>query len=278
MTGQIGTPGWTAPEVFKSSSYGPEVDVYSYAILLAECSSGEKPFAGMDAMQIAFATVYRNKRPELAPTLPPAVAKLVRTCWDSDPTKRPSFATIVDQLRRMRREATAPGNARRGSANPKERAAGPRAALASAEQQRRGTAADVSARAAALPPRRRDAPARPLRQSTRELRAEQPNADRRAVSEVRRRVPVPLAGSAANRASQPSPVTVKSTRSARELVSGQLATANGFAPVAAARSMGARNSAAADASAAHAAQPTIARPIPLPASARQASTLPAPAL
>ncbi len=67
MTGQIGTPGWTAPEVYKSSSYDHKVDVYSFGIFLAEIVAGEKPFAGMDAMQIAFATVYRNKRPSCRP-------------------------------------------------------------------------------------------------------------------------------------------------------------------------------------------------------------------
>ena len=71
MTGQIGTPGWTAPEVYKHNSYNHKVDVYSFAVVLAEGLSCEKPYAGMDAMQIAFATVYRNKRPNLPSSTPP---------------------------------------------------------------------------------------------------------------------------------------------------------------------------------------------------------------
>ena len=65
MTGQVGTPGWTAPEVFRHQTYDHKVDVYSFGIVLAECLSREKPYAGMDAMQAIFATVYRNKRPAL---------------------------------------------------------------------------------------------------------------------------------------------------------------------------------------------------------------------
>ena len=42
MTGQVGTPGWTAPEVFKHNSYNHKVDVYSFGVVLAECLSVEK--------------------------------------------------------------------------------------------------------------------------------------------------------------------------------------------------------------------------------------------
>ena len=41
MTGQVGTPGWTAPEVYKHNSYNHKVDVYSFAVVLAECLSCE---------------------------------------------------------------------------------------------------------------------------------------------------------------------------------------------------------------------------------------------
>lgn len=103
MTGQVGTPGWTAPEVYKHNSYNHKVDVYSFAVVLAECLSCEKPYAGMDAMQIAFATVYRNKRPSLPPSAPPPLEKLIKCCWDSEPKKRPPFSRIIDQLRAIER-------------------------------------------------------------------------------------------------------------------------------------------------------------------------------
>ena len=103
MTGQVGTPGWTAPEVYKHNSYNHKVDVYSFAVVLAECLSCEKPYAGMDAMQIAFATVYRNKRPTLPSTVPTPLEKLIKACWDQDPKKRPQFTRIIEQLRAIER-------------------------------------------------------------------------------------------------------------------------------------------------------------------------------
>ena len=99
----MGTPGWTAPEVYKHNSYNHKVDVYSFAVVLAECLSCEKPYAGMDAMQIAFATVYRNKRPTLPANAPTALEKLIKLCWDQDPKKRPPFSRILEQLRAIER-------------------------------------------------------------------------------------------------------------------------------------------------------------------------------
>lgn len=103
MTGQIGTPGWTAPEVFKYGSYDQKVDVYSFGIVLAECLTCSKLYAGMDAMQIAFATVYRNRRPTLPAWTPPALAGLIKLSWDADPKRRPVFPKIIEQLQALKR-------------------------------------------------------------------------------------------------------------------------------------------------------------------------------
>lgn len=36
-----------------------QVDMYSYGVVLSELVTGEKPYAGLTQMQIAFATVYQ---------------------------------------------------------------------------------------------------------------------------------------------------------------------------------------------------------------------------
>ena len=101
------------------------MDVYSYGVLLAECLSSERPYAGMDAMQIAFATVYRNKRPNLPSSIPQPLEKLVKVCWEADPKKRPPFSRILDSLRAIERtmERSSAGGA--ASAGPSR--AGPSA-------------------------------------------------------------------------------------------------------------------------------------------------------
>jgi hypothetical protein len=42
-----------------------QVDMYSYGVVLSEMVTGEKPYAGLNQMQIAFATVYQGQRPNL---------------------------------------------------------------------------------------------------------------------------------------------------------------------------------------------------------------------
>ena len=119
MTGQVGTPGWTAPEVFRHQTYDHKVDVYSFGIVLAECLSREKPYAGMDAMQAIFATVYRNKRPALPEGTPPPLEKLIKACWDAEPKKRPPMNKVLDTLRALERaaaRAAQPAGVRRAQA------------------------------------------------------------------------------------------------------------------------------------------------------------------
>lgn len=59
MSGVLGTPGWTAPEIFKQEKYNEKVDIYSFAVVVSELVSGGKPYSGLNPMQIAFATVYQ---------------------------------------------------------------------------------------------------------------------------------------------------------------------------------------------------------------------------
>ena len=44
FTRQVGTPNWMAPEILQTDEYGPEVDVYSYAMVLSELLTYNPPF------------------------------------------------------------------------------------------------------------------------------------------------------------------------------------------------------------------------------------------
>ena len=148
MTGQVGTPGWTAPEVFRHQTYDHKVDVYSFGIVLAECLSREKPYAGMDAMQAIFATVYRNKRPALPEGTPPPLEKLIKACWDAEPKKRPPMNKVLDTLRALERaaaRAAQPAGVRRaqaggGTSSPAGTAAPSRQARSRCARARRAAA------------------------------------------------------------------------------------------------------------------------------------------
>jgi Protein tyrosine and serine/threonine kinase len=49
-------------------------------------------------------SVDRGERLAIPPTCPPDYAKLINMCWETDPSVRPPFSTILVTLERMRSE------------------------------------------------------------------------------------------------------------------------------------------------------------------------------
>lgn len=108
MTKGIGTLLWMAPELFTSErhTYGPKVDVYSFAIIMWEIATRREPW---DELSM---TSYLNMYAELGdaldagrrPAIPnellspnhAAYITTMRKCWDQTPEKRPKFSQIVE--------------------------------------------------------------------------------------------------------------------------------------------------------------------------------------
>ena len=101
MTGHCGSSHWMAPEVVEGGSYTELADVYSFAINLWELWSRKVPYEGMQPIQIVHAVVHQQKRPPVPADCPPAVAALMRACWQQDPSTRPHFGTIIARLSAM---------------------------------------------------------------------------------------------------------------------------------------------------------------------------------
>ncbi|KAG5876182.1 hypothetical protein JTB14_032390 [Gonioctena quinquepunctata] len=96
MTNNKGSAAWMAPEVFTSSHYTEKCDVFSWGIILWEVTSRRKPFynQGGTAFSIMWA-VHKGKRPPLLRNCPPPIEKLMTSCWDHDPSKRPGMDEIA---------------------------------------------------------------------------------------------------------------------------------------------------------------------------------------
>ena len=97
-TRRIGTPAWTAPEMFAGASYSNKVDVYSYGMLLYEMITGERPFKKRNGVEIMKAVVERQERPPMPIHAPYQLKQLIQICWNSNPAKRPSFETIYEMF------------------------------------------------------------------------------------------------------------------------------------------------------------------------------------
>ena len=71
-------------------------DVYSFAMLLYEVVAGRVPFGDDNFEFFVEQRVTNGDRPSLPDTVPASFAKLIRSCWHADPTKRPSFEEVCE--------------------------------------------------------------------------------------------------------------------------------------------------------------------------------------
>ncbi|CAL8112583.1 unnamed protein product [Orchesella dallaii] len=91
---------WLALESLKNLQFSTASDVWSYAILLWEIFTlGEQPYPGVSSLTNNF---ILNLEQGLRPTLPPFstsdIYNMMSSCWDEDPTRRPSFVILKTRL------------------------------------------------------------------------------------------------------------------------------------------------------------------------------------
>ncbi|KXZ44071.1 hypothetical protein GPECTOR_74g685 [Gonium pectorale] len=82
----------------------PEVgtDIWAFGVILWEMLSGERPWGGLLAVQIACAIKVSGRRlplESLPPErCPPKLRALLTACWEQDPSRRPAAAEVVKTL------------------------------------------------------------------------------------------------------------------------------------------------------------------------------------
>jgi eukaryotic-like serine/threonine-protein kinase len=110
----VGTLAYMAPEQAEGRPAGPEADVYSLALMLYECWSGENPHRRASPAATARAIGART-RPlrRLRPDLPRELSAEIDACLAPRPSHRPSLeqlgTTIEDSLDQLA-EQTRPGH------------------------------------------------------------------------------------------------------------------------------------------------------------------------
>ncbi len=121
----VGTPGFMSPEQLTGKPIGPASDVFSLGAVLAFTATGSGPFGTGSGHALSFRVVYEE--PDLH-QLPPVLRPLVARCLDKQPDRRPTVATLLEQLAEAAAEeargAEAVGEAAAGEAAVGEAAAG----------------------------------------------------------------------------------------------------------------------------------------------------------
>ena len=99
-SGMKDLPTYLAPEVIQLNEYTKKADVYSFAMIVYEIVTLEKPFKDLiNTNQICSEIVYKSKRPEFIKKVDDCYRKLIESCWSQDPNERPTFDDIVQLIK-----------------------------------------------------------------------------------------------------------------------------------------------------------------------------------
>jgi mitogen-activated protein kinase kinase kinase 7 len=106
MTGGVGTPYWTAPEVLEGKHYTEQADMYSLGVVLSELDTGKVPYwdavtkdgVKLKPFQILQDVMTGTLSPTFADDCPPRIRRLGAACLSLDPLERPSAHELVKEL------------------------------------------------------------------------------------------------------------------------------------------------------------------------------------
>ncbi|XP_047321960.1 uncharacterized protein LOC124925883 [Impatiens glandulifera] len=101
--GVRGTLPWMAPELMNGSSnlVSEKVDVFSFAIVMWELLTGEEPYADLHYGAIIGGILSNTLRPAVPESCDLEWRWLMERCWSAEPSERPSFTDIANELRSM---------------------------------------------------------------------------------------------------------------------------------------------------------------------------------
>ncbi|MCK2217900.1 serine/threonine protein kinase [Actinomadura sp. ATCC 31491] len=120
MTGTfLGTPGYTAPEIFADEQVDSPADVHAWAATVAFAATGRPTFGRGTAEAQMYAVL--NGQADLK-GVPVELLPLVRAALNREPGKRPTAALLADRLSRLVKATSAP-EAEPGADAPEEASA-----------------------------------------------------------------------------------------------------------------------------------------------------------
>jgi len=99
LSGNTGSLRYMAPEVAKGEPYNTSADIYSFAILLWQIYSLEKPFEDYNVKMHRELVIHGNQRPPINPRWPEKLSNLISSAWSTNLSERPTVYKIMHVLR-----------------------------------------------------------------------------------------------------------------------------------------------------------------------------------
>ncbi|KAG0622173.1 hypothetical protein M758_3G077100 [Ceratodon purpureus] len=105
LTRNTGTTVYGAPEIFEKEkklrerSFPPKADVWSFGMTCSEILTGEVPFDAESRPTLHTRIIKNGLRPSLPEACPEYLQFCIRSCWELQPQKRPSFYDMCRMLR-----------------------------------------------------------------------------------------------------------------------------------------------------------------------------------
>ncbi|EJK52069.1 hypothetical protein THAOC_28697, partial [Thalassiosira oceanica] len=100
LTGNTGSLRFMAPEVALNKPYGFSADIYSFGLTLWQMLKTEVPFDTISRRNVFVnLVVKKGARPKVDKSWGGPLGDLIKTCWHSDLTKRPTATQCVSTLR-----------------------------------------------------------------------------------------------------------------------------------------------------------------------------------
>ncbi len=104
-TSQVRTRRGMAPELWDvdhdlgqtAHGYSAKADIYSFAITCSEILTGKFPFMDVRPSEL-HSNIMAGNRPMLPVDIGEKLSDLIRDCWNSDPTRRPTSTEICARL------------------------------------------------------------------------------------------------------------------------------------------------------------------------------------
>ncbi|GBC06280.1 hypothetical protein RclHR1_06730006 [Rhizophagus clarus] len=93
-----GVVPYMAPEVLRKKPYTPASDIYSFSIIMWEFTSGIPPFNDKAHDHQLIYDICKGERPEIKKNTPKCYVDLMKRCWDSNPSNRPTITELEYEI------------------------------------------------------------------------------------------------------------------------------------------------------------------------------------